>query len=337
MPLLNTAEEVSEVAFGFMASKALFTALHFNLFSHLADGPLNAAAAAKKMGIHPDRAVTLLTALTTLGLVSRTNDEYANSPAAESFLVAGAKYDFGDYLSQQVDRQMYGLLDQVHLAMADTLPKDAISSYAEWMSDPAEAKLYSDSQHAGSLGPARTLARSLDMSDASQMLDVGGGTGAYAITMCEANPELQATVIDFPNVADLGEQYVADAGLEDRVTYLAGDLLDTQWPNGQDVVLMSYIFSSVPGERIAGLVEQAADVLKPGGRLIVHDFMVDADRSGPKLASLWQFQHTAFNPHARSVSTDWAAATLSNAGFDNPSIAPMIPGMTSIVSAALPA
>ena len=335
--LLQTAEEVSDVAFGFMASKSLFTALHFNLFSHLANGPLSLPQAAEKMGIHPDRAATLLTALATIGLINAESNgtAFSNSPAAQAFLVKGAKYDFSDYLSQQVDRQMYGLLDQVALAMADDLPEDAISSYADWMADAQAAKLYSASQHAGSLGPARTLARQIDFSDAETILDVGGGTGAYAITLCKENPNLQATVIDFPNVANLGQEYVEEAGLQDRINYQAGDLLDLDWPDGQDVVLMSYIFSSVPGDRIDDLVNQAAEVLNPGGRIIVHDFMVDPDRSGPKLAALWQFQHTAFNPQARSVSTDWAEDTISDAGFTSTNVRPMIPGMTSVVSGVL--
>ena len=315
-----------------MASKALFTALHFELFGHLADGQLSIPEIAKKTGVHVDRTATLLTALTTIGLIESDGGKYSNSPAANAFLVKGAKNDFSDYLSQQIDQQMYGLLDQVAAAMADELPESAISSYADWMADPEAAKLYSDSQHAGSLGPARSLARNLDLSAARSYLDVGGGTGAYAVTLCEENPQLQATVIEFPNVAALGEEYVARAGLQDRITYRPGDLLEVKWPGGQDVVLMSYIFSSVPGEKIKGLVDKAAEVLNPGGRLIVHDFMVDPDRSGPKLAALWQFQHTAFNPHARSVSTDWAADMLSEAGFTQIEAGPMIPGMTSVVS-----
>ena len=230
---------------------------------------------------------------------------------------------------------MYGLLDQVAQAMADDLPDDAIASYADWMADAEAARLYSESQHAGSLGPARTLARDLDLSEAEHLLDVGGGTGAYAITLCQENPKLHATVIDFPNVAKLGREYVAEAGLEDRINFQSGDLLEADWPDDQDAVLMSYIFSSVPGDKIGELVEHAAQVLKPGGRLIVHDFMVNPDRLGPKLAALWQFQHTAFNPQARSVSTDWAADTLNDAGFSKTKVSPMIPGMTSVVTGVI--
>ena len=333
MDLLETAEDVSDIAFGFMGSKALFTAIHFDLFTHLDEQPLTIEGAAKAMGLHPDRATTLLTALTTLGLVGVDEEGlYRNSPAARSFLVKGAKYDFSDYLSQQVDRQMYGLLDQVDLAMADKLPEDAISSYAKWMSDPKAAKLYSDSQHAGSLGPARTLALWVDPSGARTLLDVGGGTGAFAITLCQAYPQLAATVIDFPNVARLGEEHVAEAQLSDRIRFVGGDLIKTDWPRNQDVILMSYIFSSVPGETLTGLVRRARESLAPGGRLLVHDFMVTPEREGPKLAALWQFQHTAFNPHAKSVDTEWAEQQLAQAGFSEIECRPMIPGMTFLVT-----
>ena len=36
---VETAEEVSNIAFGFMASKAMFAGLHLDVFTHLAAGP----------------------------------------------------------------------------------------------------------------------------------------------------------------------------------------------------------------------------------------------------------------------------------------------------------
>ena len=79
----------------------------------------------------------------------------------------------------------------------------------------------------------------LDLSESRTLLDVGGGTGAFAITLTASNPKLKATVIDFPNVAVLGETYVAEAGLSDQVDFVHGDLLSTEWPKGQDILLMS--------------------------------------------------------------------------------------------------
>lgn len=336
MTLLTKAEEISDIAFGFMGSKALFAALHHGVFTALAEGPLSVEEVGEATGLHPDRAQTLLTALAALGVVSTGDGRFANSPAAEAFLVKGAKYDFGDYLRLQVDRQMYGLLDQIEDAIANNLPDDATSSYADWFSDPEQARLYSRSQHAGSLGPARGLAKQVDLSGGKKLLDVGGGTGAFAITLCEAYPDLAATIVDFPNVADLGEKYIEKAGLSDRIKYIRGNALRTDWPEGQDAVLMSYLFSGVPGDEHENLLQGAWNKLVPGGRLLIHDFIVTADRTGPKLAALWQLQHTAFTPEARSLDDEWLQEKLEATGFTQVKVEPMIPGMTMLAEAVKP-
>ena len=337
MGVLTQADEISQIAFGYMGSKALFAALESDVFTLLADGPKAAADLAEKTALEPDRAEMLLTALAGLGLVTVEDGKFANSPAAEAFLVKGAKYDFSDYLRLQVGKQMYPLLDQIEAALENRLPENATSSYADWFSDPEQARLYSESQHAGSLGPARQLARKTDLSDAKTMLDVGGGTGAFAITLCQANPDLHATVVDYPNVAALGQKYVEEANLADRITYVPGDGREDIWPKNQDIVLMSYLFSGVPGEAHEALIKRAYDHLAPGGRLMIHDFIVDEDRTGPKLAALWQLQHTAFTPEARSLDTGWLEEALKRNGFEDVEIGTMIPEMTMLASGRRPA
>ncbi len=334
---LETAEAISDIAFAFMGSKALFAALHVDLFSVLSGKTLTAKEVALATGLHVDRATTLLTALTTLGLVAREGNGFANSPAAESFLVQGKKYAFGDYLRFQIDKQMYPFLTQLNDALTGDLSDDQVSSYAEWFEDPEQARLYSRSQHAGSLGPGRSLAKTVDLSDARKLLDVGGGTGAFSISLCKAYDQLHSTILDFPNVAKVGEEFIAEEGLSDRISYQPGNALEDDWPTEADVVLMSYLFSSVPGESLGGLVRKSMETLSPGGRYIVHDFMVDESREGPKLAALWQLQHTAFNPEARSVTGEYVRSLMEAAGFEDIEVQVMIPGMTMLVHGRKPA
>ncbi|WP_407495349.1 methyltransferase [Pseudooceanicola sp. MF1-13] len=330
MPPLTEADEISAIAFGFMGSKALFVALDLGVFTALAAGPLDAEALATACGIHRDRAETLATALAGMGVLEVADGLYKNSPAAEAFLVKGAKYDFGDYLRLQVGQQMYPLLDQLGPAVRGNLEEVDTASYEEWFSDPEQARIYSTSQHAGSIGPARQLAKKVDLSGVQTLLDVGGGTGAFAITLCKAFPALNVTIVDFPNVAALGREYVAKAGLSDRIEYVEGNALKTDWPGGQDAVLMSYLFSGVPGDAHTGLIDDAMAALSPDGQLVIHDFMVEADRSGPELAALWQLQHTAFTPEARSVDTATLTEELEAGGFSDVRVVDMIPRMTKV-------
>ena len=333
----ETAEDVSRIAFGFMASKALFAALHVDLFSHLSKDPKSEEDLAKASGIPLNRIITLTTALRSIGLMVREDGKLANASAAEAFLVKGAKYDFGDYLRYQIDGQMYPVLQQLNSAVDGTLDKEDIASYANWMSDPVQARIYSRAQHAGSLGPGRTIARLVDLSDAKSLLDVGGGTGAMTVSLCKENPNLGATIIDFPNVAEIGWEYITEAGLVDRVRYIPANALECEWPGDRCAILMSYLFSGVPEASMQSLIEDAFARLRPGGTLMVHDFMVDPVRAQPELAALWHMQHMAFTPEAASLTADRIIKAMEAAGFETPQDDEVIADMTHIVHAKKPA
>ena len=336
--LVESAEDVSYIAFGFMASKALFAALHIDVFTLLAGGAKSSEEIADEAGIPINRVTTLMTALTSIGLVDR-NDEgeiYSNSPGAEAFLAKGAKYEFGDYLRYQIDQQMYPLLGQLNEVLDGTLKSDSIDSYQHWMANPEQASIYCEAQHAGSLGPGRTLARLVDLSAADTLLDVGGGTGAMSIRLLEEYPKLVSTIIDFPNVAEIGWQFIAKAGMVDRIRYIPSNALIAEWPTGQGAILMSYLFSGIPGDEVARLIDYGFECLEAGGSFMVHDFMVENDRTGPPMAALWQLQHMAFTPKARSVTPGWLRSRLQDAGFVDIQEAEMIPGMTRLIHARKP-
>ena len=332
MKQIESAEEISDIAFGFMASKALFVALHCKLFSILSRKKLTSKELAILVKAPENRISTLCTALTSIGLLIREKEMYSNSPGAEKFLVEGAKYDFGDYLRLQIDRQMYGFMQQLEGVMTNNIHEDFIDSYAKWMDNKKEAELYSESQHAGSLGPGKTLARMIDFSEVNTLLDVAGGTGGFAIRLCEKYPNINITILDFPNVIKLGKKKVASVGLTSRINFVAGDALDYDWPSaGFDAILMSYLYNGVPEKEIPRLANKAFNSINPGGFYIIHDFMVENDRNGPHLAALWQLQHLAFTPTAKSLTPNWVSHILKDVGFTNIINKVLIPGMTRVL------
>ena len=335
---IESAEDLSSIAFGFMASKSLFAGLHVDIFSVLADGPKSSEELAKATDVPINRIVILTTALASVGLLSIADDKkIRNSPAAQNFLSKQSKYDFGDYLRYQIDQQMYPFLLQLNAVMKGDLPDDAIASYKHWMTDEEQASVYSESQHAGSLGPGRTLARKVDLSNAATLLDVGGGTGAMTISLCKEYENLHATIIDFPNVAEIGWRFISEADLVNRVRYIPGNAIEVQWPDNQHAILMSYLMSGVPGDDVEGLLRKAFEALSPGGKLMVHDFMVEEDRRGPPLAALWQLQHMAFTPDARSLLVGWLTEAGKRIGFEVDDVDNLIPAMTKLVVFAKPA
>ena len=337
MKPIESAEDISVLAFGFMASKALFAALHVDVFGALSDGPKTSAELAAATKVPARRVETLVTALISVGLLVRDGDRIANAPASENYLVRDNPNYFGDYLRFQIDRQMYPFMENLDKVLIGEMAEVEFGSYADWMADRKQAELFSRSQHSGSLGPGAVLAKRLMndgalASDAATMLDVGGGSGAFSIMFCKRFEALHATVLDFPNVIDVGKAFVAEEGMSDRIDFVAGDGTNANWPTDQDFVLMSYLFSGVPGEAIPKLCADAYRVLKPGGLVAVHDFMVGDDRVGPPLAALWQLQHMVYTPDGVGMTPGFVRQALADAGFTVQLDDDLIPGMTRVIT-----
>lgn len=328
---ITDVRDISRIAYGFMASKALFSALNLDLFSRLARDGESFERLVEDTGVAPNRLRTLLVALTAIGLVVRDGDGYRNAPASERYLVRGAPAHFGDYYRFQIDRQIYPALLHLDSGIAGDTAHLAFDSLAGLTGDPEEADAFTRAQHAGSMGPALMLAKSLDLKGAKVLLDVGGGSGAFSIALCRHNPGLNATVLDFPNVAAIAERFVKDAKLEDRVACLRGDAVRDPWPGGHDVVLMSYLLSAVAESSIALLFRNAWDALRPGGLLLIHDFMLDNDETGPALAALWFLQYLSGRIDGISFSASTLAAPLEGQGFEDIREQVVIPEITKLV------
>lgn len=336
MKPLGDVEKISGIAFGFMASKALFSALHLGVFDRLAEQPRSLKELADLTEADAPQLETLLTGLVAIDLLEKDDDTYRNASESETYLVRGKPNYYGDYLCYQIDRQMYPFMEHLVDALKGQTERIKYEDYETWMADPEQARLFSESQHHGSLGPGAVVAKRIDLSGARTLLDVGGGTGAFSIMMAKRYPELTCTVLDFPNVVKLGEKLVAEADLQKRISFLGGNALKTEWPGQQDAILMSYLMSGVPGDSIPGLLDTAFDSMAPGGTIILHDFMVEDDRAGPPLAAMWALQHMVFTPRAASLTPGYLADLLEKSGFASIRTMSLIPGMTKVVYARKP-
>ena len=203
--------------------------------------------------------------------------------------------------------------------------------------DPEEARRFSVAQHVGSLGPAHILTRRLGAVPWCNVLDVAGGTGAFSITLCHANSELRATILDYPNVCDVAAVYVEEAGLSDRVAMVAGDARATPWPADQDAVIVSYLLSAVSRDDIRDLLIRAFEALLPGGTLVLLDFMVTDDLDEPTSAELWLLFNVISDADAPQLHPRLLSTAAVNAGFVDPQEFELLPGITRVVTARKPA
>ncbi|MFF4037036.1 SAM-dependent methyltransferase [Streptomyces sp. NPDC001816] len=110
-----------------------------------------------------------------------------------------------------------------------------------------------------------------------RVLDIGCGTGAPAIQLAQSTGAEVVGITNSPVQARLAAEKAGEAGVADRVSFRCEDAGNLGFPpQSFDAVWLVESIMAMP-DRLA-VLQQAAAVLKPGGRLALTDFL---ERTAP--------------------------------------------------------
>lgn len=330
-----TTRRLNELGLGFMHSGTLVAAIELGVFDALATEALSIAKLAEAIGLTEDRADKLVTACATLDLVSKRAGLVANTEETDRFLVRGKPTYFGDYLVH-LAKGSYASWANLAERLKSPAPK-GLGRYFATGGDPKEARALTEAGFTGSQGTARRLAHRFDFSGYRRLLDLGGGSAVYSIEACRQNPDLKATVFDFENVCVVAREFIEQAGLTDRIEARALDFTREPLPQGVDVVLLCGNIHAYDADTARRVVRNAYDALAPGGAMIICDYMLNDERTGPPVAAFISVSQ-AFSPGSGRVHSgaDFASY-LSEAGFDVVKVEEFLAGSMGWAIGAKPA
>ena len=143
-------------------------------------------------------------------------------------------------------------------------------------------------------------------------------------------------VFDLPQVIAVTWQIIQEAGLSNRITCVGGDLRVDPWPPGADLILLSSIVSCYEPQTVQALLAHAQVYLPSGGHLLLHDFAVSADRSGPHNPALFLFGQLSGAAQTWAYTVDELGVAMQKAGFVDVTIQPFLPDLTFLLSGRKP-
>lgn len=302
-------DELAQAIRGFQESRAILTAIELDAFTAVAQGA-SAAEAAATMRTDPRATEMLLNALAALGLLAKSHGVFRNTPVSARYLAEGSPDDSRAATMHTANlwRRWSTLTECVRAGTAVTR-RDPREPDGQW------TESFIAAMHRNARERAPHVVRAVGTAGVRRMLDVGGGSGAYSIAFAEAGGELHTEVLDRPEVLAIARGHIDRAGLAGRVVTRAGDLRTDEFGQGFDLVLVSAICHMLSPEENRDLLRRCYRALAPHGRVVVQDFILEDDKTSPKMAALFSLNMLVGTAGGASYNESEYAAWLGEAGF----------------------
>lgn len=155
----------------------------------------------------------------------------------------------------------------------------------------------------------------LPLENVTAVLDLGGGSGVYARSLCERFPKLRVTVFDRNSVAEIARKRLTAWGLTDRVRVVSGDFQGDALPIGHDAVFASNVLHGKSEACVIDLMKKVFRALDPGGLFIVHGQHIDVNFKHSVDAGLLHLT-MAVNGGGSSYTVDHVRHLGEQAGFE---------------------
>ena len=315
-------DRLDQMIRGYWPSRVLLTALELDIFTAVGDGA-DADRIATKIHANPRATTMLLNALVSLGLLSKSGDEFRNTPESARFFVQGSK-----------DNHRNGLLHVANIWHRWSTLTDAVLSGTRVPIDPASSPEWTHNfiaaMQRNSKDRAPLLVKAIGTEGVRRILDLGGGSGSYSIAFARARPDLHCEILDLPEVLPLTADYVAQAGVSSQIQLRAGDMLRDDFGSGFDLVLLNAICHMFSDEQNQELFRRARHALAPNGRLVVQDFILNPDKTASPQAALFSLNMLVSTDAGASYTESEYTAWMKSAGFDDVSRI-NLPGPSSLV------
>jgi len=312
MKKIESPAELLEIAVGYQKSQTLFTLVELEIPKILNKEKLNAADVARRLKIHPLAIERFLNSCVSIGLLDKNDDIFSNSALSENFLVKSNEFYLGGQMQRYQKRsvpQWENLTEHLKnwkYGVSETEPEEEDQG-AEAMCE----------QHNLALLHGYALAEAFDFSRFSKLLDLGGGTGASSIALCESFPNLNSIVFDLPENAEIAKDFIEKRGLKNKIKTIGGDFKKDELFEDFDAVLLANFMAVADADENKKLLKKIYEKLPSGGVCILSGWIIDDSHLAPQISVLFCLEDICWNApdveRSEKVYTDW----LLEAGFEN--------------------
>ena len=321
----NPAEQVLQVATGYMASSSLYVALSLNIPDLLADGPKSTSDLARATGATEGALYRILRLLASLGIFEAVGaDQFRLTPASELLRkdVPGSLRGLAFFLPDPMHFRIYANLSHSVMTGEPAADKTVGMPLFEYFAKhPEYSEIFNDAMTSFSAPVAGVAVEAYDFSRYGSIVDVAGGHGEVLMTILRACPKVKGVLAEVGHVVEGARPRIAKAGLADRCEAVECDFFKAV-PEGGDAYVMKHIIHDWDDERASIILKNIAKAMgDKRGAVILLESVVPSGPE-PDLGKFIDIEMLAF-PGGRERTAEEFRALFDRSGFELTNIVPM--------------
>jgi len=312
-----TPERIMQFGWGYAPTLIIRTALQLRLFDLLDQGPKGLDELTRATSASPRGLRAVLNALVGLQLLGREGDRYTLTPESATFLVSTKPSYHGAFFQHTLD-QILPRWQQLPEVVRTGKPAQEVNAQelgADFFAGFVEALF-----PMGYPG-ARALGEHLGVSKASgqvKVLDLAAGSGVWGIALAQLSPNVRITAVDWPKVLETTKRVAARHGVADRLSTIAGDLLEANFGSDYQVAILGHILHSEGEQASRKLLRKTFEALAHGGTIAIAEFTPNDERTGPANALIFSVNMLVNTAEGDTFTFAEISDWLREAGFTNP-------------------
>jgi hypothetical protein len=249
----------------------IYVAAKLGLAELLRDGPQTPGALAKATGADERSLGRLLTALSTIGLCSRTGEGGYALTEVGACLDGEAELSFKGWTileAEMLSKSWSGMLESVMTGKTAAELQGFASSFELMGRTPENVDKFNLAMTELTRLVTPDILRSYDFSGISHLMDVGGGSGELLGAIAQQNRKLHGTVFDLPRCAEAAGKHLRQIGVSDRIEFVAGDFFKSV-PAVADAIILKSIIHDWNDARSISILRNCHQSLPGGGKLLL--------------------------------------------------------------------
>lgn len=306
-------QRMQQISRGYWESSILFAGVKVGIFNVLSGRLKNVREISKELKTDERATEILLNALAALGFVIKRGNHYQNHPVAEKYLVEEKRDYRGNSLLHSLDMwKAWGELSEI---ISTGSPSTDMMVHLENNKERVQhfiCAMYEFAQE-----PAKKISQLVRPKRVKKFLDVGGGPGTYCFALLKKNPKILATIVDLPLPLQIAKRLIRERGLTKSIKLIEGDFLEVDFGDGYDHILMSQILHSNSPENCEFLIKKGYQALREGGRLLIHDFILNEDKVSPPSAAIFAVNMLINTQRGRTYTEGEITVWMEGANFKN--------------------